>query len=123
MPDLDASDILLDPDFCDYSLTCSRNVATVGENGVASLTSTVIDFAGVVTQIETQDLTRLPDGERITGRILICTPFRLRSGDAAYTADVVTWLGNQYTVIAIENYSTFGRGFIEATCELIPLTG
>ena len=127
MPAFDMSDILLDPDLVELDLVCTRNAQTVGDDGIASITSTTFTsqsippFFGVVTAVKGSELDRNADGERITGSILIVTPFRLIDGKTGFTADIVTWDGNQYTVTNVQKYSKYGSGFVEAACELRPL--
>ncbi|EPH6016673.1 head-tail adaptor, partial [Yersinia enterocolitica] len=40
MPNLDVTDVLFDPDFCDMSLVVKRNVQTVDADGFATNTVT-----------------------------------------------------------------------------------
>lgn len=120
---LDVSDILLDPDFMDSSLVCERNVQTVGSNGMATNATTNTPFAGVVTSDNGDLLERNPDGERIKGNLTIHTRFQLDDGGAGNTADIVQWQGRRYTVTVVNDWSHFGRGFVVASCDLIPLSG
>ena len=69
-------------------------------------------------------LHRNADGSRIVGSITIHTIFRLSDGSAGQDADEVVWQGRTYTVVNVNDYSHFGRGFVCATCDLkTPLTG
>lgn len=123
MPLLDVTDVLLDPDFMSTGLVCKRSTQTVGNDGIATLTTTTTPFAAVITNADGDMLQRLSDGERIKGSITVHTPFRLNDGSAGVTADVITWQGRDYTVASVADYSHFGRGFIAAECDLIPLSG
>lgn len=123
MPLLDVTELLTDPDFCETNLFCSRMKQTVGEDGLAIDTPTRIRFTGVVTMVSGAMLERNAVGELITGTILICTRFRLTDGKQGITADIVQWGPRTYTVTNVYNYSRFGRGFMEAVCDLIPLEG
>lgn len=124
MPLLDVTDVLSDPDFVDNTLVCFRSVETVDDRGRSTLQTTATPFAGVVTSDRGDILDRIAEGERITGSILICTTFRLTDGKAdGTTADEVEWQGRRYTVAAVNDYSTYGAGFVEAVCDLKPLSG
>ena len=123
MARLDVSDVLLDPDFMDTGLVCERTAQTVGTNGIAVDTPTMTTFAGVVTNDSGDILQRIAEGERTKGSITIHTTFLLNDGSTGYTADVVQWRGRRYTVSNVSDYSNFGRGFVAATCDLIPLAG
>ena len=120
---LDVSEVLLDPDFMDTGLACQRQVLVVGNDGRTTSTQTNIAFAGVVTSDKGDILERLAGAERKKGSITIHTIFPLTAGDGDTTADIVTWRGKTYTVSNVNDYAHFGRGFICATCDLLPLAG
>lgn len=123
MAQLDVTDVLLDPDFMDTGLACKRQVVEVGDNGRTASTETNIAFAGVVTSDKGDILERLAGGERKKGSITIHTVFQLTAGEGDTTADIVTWRGKTYTVSNVNDYGHFGRGFVCATCDLLPLAG
>lgn len=50
--------------------------------------------------------------------------FRLTAGsDGDSIADIATWQGRDYTAANVNDYSHFGRGFVAASCDLLPLAG
>lgn len=120
---LDVSDILTDPDFMDTGLVCERNAQTVGSNGLATNAVTLTTFAGVVTSDNGDLLDRTAGGDRIKGNMTIHTRFPLDDGSSINGADIVQWNGRRYTVTVVNDWSHFGRGFVCATCDLIPLAG
>lgn len=124
MAQLDVTEVLLDPDFMDSGLVCKRSTQAVGDNGRAANATTSIPFAGVVTSDKGDILERLAGGERKKGSITIHTMFRLTAGSGEDSiADIVTWQGRDYTVANVNDYSHFGRGFVAASCDLLPLAG
>ena len=123
MPFLDVTEVLLDPDFLDTTLSVTRNAQTVGNDGVAVDTPTTTGFFGVVTSLNGSVLQRVAEGEHIEDTITIHTPFKLIAGQAGYDADVVNWQGLQWTVTNVNDYSTYGRGFVAATCTMKQLSG
>ena len=124
MPQLDVSELMYDLDFVERRLVCLRMAQTVGDNGLAINTPIPLPFIGVVTQARGSDLRRGADGEVITGSILVCTRFKLLDGKSGFTADQIVWGGTrQYVVANVLPYSRYGRGFVEATCDLLPLAG
>lgn len=123
MPFLDVTDVLLDPDFLDTTLSVTRNAQTVGNDGIAVDTPTTTGFFGVVTSLNGSVLQRVAEGEHIEDTITIHTPYRLIAGQAGYDADVVNWQGRQWTVTNVNDYSTYGRGFVAATCTMKQLSG
>lgn len=122
MPQLDVSGVLDNPMFQDQ-LSCTRNTQTVGSDGRAVNTPTVTPFSGVVTSDTGDVLTRLAEGSYIKGSIVVHTRFVLVDGADGTDADVVKWQGRQYTVSSVNDYSTYGRGFVAATCEPLKLSG
>lgn len=122
MPLLDVSEILTDPDFC-QRLACFRSKQLVGSDGLAINMPVRIPFTGVVTQVSGAQLERNAVGELITGTILVCTRFRLVDGKIGITADQVQFGPRRYVVINVFNYSQYGRGLVEAVCDLLPLQG
>lgn len=123
MPFLDVTDVLLDPDFLDTTLSVTRNAQTVTDGGIAVDTTTTTSFYGVVTSLNGSVLQRVAEGEHIEDTITIHTPYRLIAGQAGYDADVVNWQGRQWTVTNVNDYSTYGRGFVAATCTMKQLSG
>lgn len=120
---LDVTDIVLDPDFMDSGLICERLIQAMTSDGLAVNTPSFTSFPAVVTSDRGDMLVRLAAGERVEGSITLHTPFRLNDGQASQSADIVHWRGRRYTVTHVDDYSHFGRGFVSATCDLIPLSG
>lgn len=123
MAQLDVTDILADPDFMDTGLECERLTQTITGDGLAVNTPTILPFSAVVTSDKGDMLVRLATGERAEGSITVHTRFALSDGSTGQTADIVRWRGRRYTVTLVNDYSHFGRGFVAATCDLIPLSG
>jgi galactose-6-phosphate isomerase len=123
MPFLDVSDVLLDPDFCDTSLICQRNVLITDSDGRGNIVPHTFPFAAVVTSDRGERLQRGVIGEHASTTIIVITRFGLRDAGSGYTADIVQWNGKRYTVTKTNDYSTYGIGFIESICEMIPLAG
>jgi galactose-6-phosphate isomerase len=123
MPFLDVSDVLLDPDFFDNTLICERNAIITDNTGRGVRTVEAMRFCGVVTSDKGELLQRGAVGQHATDNVTIITRFRLRDAGPGADADIVRWIGKRYTVTKVNDYSTYGIGFIEAGCEMIPLAG
>ena len=122
MPLLDVSDLLSDPDFATtFSVTrSSASADTGGINQVASVTTQ--NVIGVVQPANSSDLQRLPDAEYQKGALTIFTTFRLISGGAGQTADIIGWNGANYTVMTTDDWSQYGGpGYIKALVTLVDL--
>lgn len=73
MPTLDVTDVLFDPDFCDFNLWVTRRVQTVDEDGIGSDSEVKKQFAGDVTVDRSLENRRMQSGQVISGAILIVT--------------------------------------------------
>ncbi|CNE39210.1 TPA: head-tail adaptor [Yersinia enterocolitica] len=123
MPNLDVTDVLFDPDFCDMSLVVKRSVQTVDADGFATNTVTEKGFAGVVTVDRSLESRRMMSGNVIGGAILIVTVERLTQGQTGRDADIVTYQNRDYRVTFVDPYTAYGAGFVQAHCELLPFDG
>ncbi|MFM1454193.1 head-tail adaptor [Yersinia enterocolitica] len=123
MPNLDVTDVLFDPDFCDMSLVVKRNVQTIDADGFATNTVTEKGFAGVVTVDRSLESRRMMSGNVIGGAILIVTVERLTQGQTGRDADIVTYQNRDYRVTFVDPYTAYGAGFVQAHCELLPFDG
>lgn len=129
MPFLDVTDVLMDPDFCDTSLVCHRQIQTVDDDNFPINTAQDIPFSGVVTVDRALEAKRMTAGQNINGAILIVTQFRLTQGQVAngtdpdLDADVVTYNGRKYRVTFVDPYVSYGAGFVQAHCELVDFDG
>lgn len=123
MPNIDVTDVLFDPGFCDMSLVVKRNVQTVDVDGFATNTVTEKVFAGVVTVDRSLESRRMMSGNVIGGAILIVTVERLTQGQSGRDADIVTYQNRDYRVTFVDPYTAYGAGFVQAHCELLPFDG
>ena len=112
MPTLDVTDVLFDPDFCDFNLWVTRRAQTVDEDGI-----------GVVTGDRSLENRRMQAGQVISGAILIVTTERLTQGQTGRDADIVTYQNRDYRVTFVDPYTAYGAGFVQAHCELLPFDG
>nr|DAI72347.1 MAG TPA: head closure knob [Caudoviricetes sp.] len=123
MPFLDVTDVLLDPDFCDYTLVCTRKTQVLDADGIATNIGQDIPFNGVVTVDRSLEAKRMAAGQSIGGAILVVTQFRLTQGKPGLDADVVTYNGRHYRVTFVDPYTSYGAGFVQAHCELMEFNG
>lgn len=125
---LDVTEVLFDPEFMD-TIDVVRNTESVDEHGLTILTpQTIRRVKAVITQHNGDILRREMAGQHVEGSISVYTTFELTDGrDIGHKelgADLVVYpsgTGDRYTVTKINNYMRYGRGFVSATCELLPL--
>lgn len=123
MPFLDVTDVLFDPDFCDTSLVCHRQIQTRDADNFPVNTVQDLPFSGVVTVDRALEAKRMAAGQNINGAILIVTTFRLTQGQPGFDADVVAYNGREYRVTFVDPYTSYGAGFVQAHCELVDFNG
>lgn len=117
------TDVLFDPDFCDFNLWVTRRAQTVDEDGIGSDSEVKTQFAGVVTVDRSLENRRMQAGQVISGAILIVTTERLTQGQTGRDADIVTYQNRDYRVTFVDPYTAYGAGFVQAHCELLPFDG
>jgi hypothetical protein len=122
VPEIDVTDVLLDPDIAGEQLTVLRRVQTIGTNGVAVITETAVMPAPVGSVRPTGDnsLVREEAYQQQAKSIRVVTNFMLRGeardGGVDYQPDVIVWKGSRFVVRTIEDYSQYGAGMIQADC-------
>lgn len=121
MPFLDVSDVISDPDFAD-TVTRHRLVLSVNAYGEGSTVSTDTTLVAVVTQGGGDVLDRTGDAEKIKGSITVHTTGDLTAGDGTLDADEVTWRGRRYIVDSVSDWSSYGVGYVAASCTLKKLS-
>lgn len=114
MPYLDVTEVLYDPDLGDV-FDVIRRVETVGNDGRPTLVeSTVADQCGIVTPGDTGKLLRKDDSQMTSRVISISTVFRLRASGDGFQPDIVLYDGVRFTVQAVQLFTRFGAGFVNA---------
>lgn len=119
MPELDISELTLDPQLAATRFVVVRRVETVNQfgertNGIQRFTP-----LGQVSPTGDNSLSR-EEAYQVGGKtIQIITRFMLhhvatQMGKARYDPDIVIWRGDSFVIKSIEDYSQFGAGMIVA---------
>lgn len=118
---VDVSAALTNPYTLD-KFNVQRRAVSNNNYGEPTITPTVINnVRGVVYPASPNDLKRLPEAQIMAQTIVVITRFALRGASKDSQAqewepDVVVWGGDNFLVIATNDYSQAGRGFIYAIC-------
>ena len=113
MPDLDVSEILLDPDLADL-VTVRRRTEVVNSFGETSTTNeTFPSVIAVVTAQGAGELIRRDDGQSQPRKVSVVTMFRLRAAAPGFQPDEIDVDGSTFTVTEVLPYCRFGAGFVE----------
>lgn len=123
MPLLDMTDVLLDPDFLDTSLVRVTQTQVDAGHGRVTNAQVTTPFAGVVSMDAGAIMRRVPEGEYVTGSIMIYTLTRLGIKGDDKDADLVDWHGTRYRVQNVGDYSGYGAGFVWAICNPLKPAG
>ncbi|CAK8737755.1 hypothetical protein SODG_007525 [Sodalis praecaptivus] len=123
MPNLDVTDVLFDPNFCDPHLVVTRRLQQTDADGITTSAEEHSGFSGVVTVDRSLENRRMQAGQVISGAILVVTTERLSSGETGRDADIVTYQNRDYRVTFVDPYTAYGAGFVQAHCELLPFDG
>lgn len=116
MPDLDVSDLLLDPDFAGF-LTIQRRAEVLVKGRPSGTPGTISPQpVGVIIPQNDSPMVRGPDQQNLPRLIQVHTPFRLRGASTGYEPDLVIYLGAPYVVNKVQDFSPYGAGFIQADC-------
>ena len=123
MPSLDLSDAFLEPSFLD-TFQVVRRKEVVNLQGRSTIIQSLFNATGTVDSASPNDLQRLGDYQFDDDAISIVTRTRLfdearqiESGaEASYQPDLIFWAGAYYIIKALDNYTRFGIGWVQAIC-------
>lgn len=124
MPDIDVTDMLVDPDIANSGFSVIRRTETTANNGRASLATVQTDgLSGSVLPVGDNSLLRDESFTTQMAAIQVITSFRLRgagvSGAVKFQPDLVVWKGAHYEVRSVEDFTEYGAGMIVAECIMI----
>jgi hypothetical protein len=120
MPTLDVNDAF-DPSFMD-TIVVVRRVQQINSKGRVQLVETARTVGAVVVAATPNDLERVPEQELMQKSIRVTSPqFRLQGPaidevGSTTLPDQILWHGSMFVVVALEDYSGYGRGFTSAIC-------
>jgi galactose-6-phosphate isomerase len=123
MPWLDFSDVLLDPAIAGETFSVIRRQQVVDNYGTVTTTNTTLSGTGSITPTGDNSLVREEAYQTSAKTIKVITNFRLygpeQIGGTTYQPDLVAWHGDNFIVKSINDYSSYGAGFLEAECASI----
>lgn len=115
MPDIDVSELLLDPDFVE-TIQLTRRAEVIGNNGRMTTSNTVHNIIASVQPQSDQPMIRGPDQQNLPQLIAVITKFRVRPISPGYQPDLVLWNGTIFVVNKVYNWSHYGQGYVKAEC-------
>lgn len=123
MPNLDLTDLTFDPDFAER-LTIIRRFQDTSEDGIVDTQDRKVRPLpmGVVLPQNDSPMVRGPDQQHLPRLIQIHTKFALRGPSDDWQPDKIIWKGGEYVVNKVQDYSSFGRGIIQADASSVSAT-
>jgi len=122
-PMLDVTEVLFDPMLMDH-FNVVRRPSTVSATGTVNQDPefwTRFENVSGVVQINGK---LMANGENVTERppqygtgrksLLVVTTFRIFSQVDGFLPDLIEWRGDQYIVETLEDFTNYGRGFVQA---------
>jgi hypothetical protein len=127
MPYIDASTLLLDPMIAGEPFTVLRRQQTIDAFGMAQLQTPRLNAVGSIGPVSPDQLSRLPDQAHQAKTLNVVTTTRLygqaKSPDGAmYLPDLLLWKGDYFVVQALDDYTQYGAGMVQAICTSIDYT-
>jgi hypothetical protein len=124
MPQIDVTDILLDPFIAGETFVVLRRLETVNSFGESVVLAESFNAIGSVVPMGDQSLTREGAFEVQSKTIRVITATRLRGASKdgtkqSFQPDVILWRSDYFVVSSIDDYTRYGGGFNEAECRSI----
>ena len=120
MPTIDVTDVLLGDDIAGQTFTVYRRKEVVNSHGRPDIVETAFQAVGSINPLGDNSLLREEMFTANNNGIEVITTFRLQStariGADKYQPDEILWEGSRYVVRYINDYTTFGAGFVQAEC-------
>jgi hypothetical protein len=117
---LDVDDVILDPYVGGEPFTVLRRLETVGEDGRVVLATQKLRMIGHISPTAPNSLVRETAYQMQRSSITVITTYPLmgpaRDNGSRWQPDVVLWHTSFYVVAEVNDWSNWGRGFIEAHC-------
>jgi hypothetical protein len=125
VPDIDVTDVLLDPDVSADTFTVIRRVEVINAYGEPGVTQTVIpNVRGAVYPTGDNSVAREAAFAAQKKSIEVVTPFKLRGVSSEtvgappvttkYLADIIVWAGSQFQIDNLDDFSRYGAGMTVA---------
>lgn len=97
--------------------TVNRRAETVDNTGTVNIAVTQSQARGVISAGSKNDLEVGADQQSMTKSISVVTQFRLQGPSPGFQPDVITWRGDNFKVTRVEDYSSYGEGWVQAEAE------
>lgn len=114
MPNLDFSDLPIDPDFA-QSFTVLRSNGSFVAGLWTEGTPLEIPMYGTIYPSTQREIQQVPEGDRVTGMTTFVATQPIYTTHVSSTqgiCDRITWHGDSYGIISVFDYSDFGGVYV-----------
>jgi len=103
---ISVGEIIFDPDFL-QEITVQRKLGEWVKGRFVEEQSTLV-FTGIVCPANAQEISQVPEGDRVTGMMKFHTIDEVFTTIETGTSDVIIWRGKHYRVINVTPYVDYG---------------
>jgi hypothetical protein len=119
---LDNSRLTFDADFC-TECTRTQRTSSINAQGENVLSFVVSTIQAVIQPVTVDELTKLPDGAKLSATISVYTNSQLHAEQPNGYSDIITYQNRNYEVLqVVESYTTENlvfSGWTRALCQEI----
>jgi len=123
MPYLDVTELLTDPEIAGELFTVIRRQQIVGATGGVTTSNTTYTARGSIGPVPPDQIAREPEQQYQGKTLSVVTMFRLRGASQLagneFQPDLIQWKGDYYVVTALDDYTAYGAGMVQAICTSI----
>lgn len=115
MAQIDVSELMSDPDFCDKMIHVGRQTR-VNSRGENILTEYGTETVGSVQPASGRVIARLPEALRVANLTSFWLKGKIVASMPGKYPDILVFRGQRYQVQTVFDWSNFGEGYCEGTC-------
>jgi len=107
---INISSMIVNPLFA-QDVVVTRSAGHFAIGGWVEDTPSSYTYRGVILPTTSRDIEQVPEGDRVTESMTFYTRERLyvtRGGDDEGISDIITYLGSDYKLIKVIDYTAFG---------------
>jgi galactose-6-phosphate isomerase len=121
VPSIDVNEVILGGDIAGEAFQVIRRRQTMVDGMAVEVETLLTGMVGAIAPTGDNSLVRAEGFTEQNETLQVVTNFMLRgpsrtADDAEWMADLVVWQGSRYIVRTVNNFSQYGRGFIQAEC-------
>jgi len=112
---INITEIVLDPDFAQPAAFTVYRTTGTWTGGRFVSTAATLQYNGSIIPMTTKEMQQLPQGDQVTGAVVIYTPLILNTTrldqntlTTGGTSDEILWQGERWKILNVRNFVEFG---------------